>query len=102
MELADIQAALIDIHRSVQQDGGFEDAASVSSNTRPLSDLKGFDSMLIPQAIRRLARVLGQPFEKGQRTQNIYVDGRRKLSIAEISVRFKDTFTTLRKEVSAA
>lgn len=102
MKLADITGKLIEIHSSVQQDGGFDDVNSVKESTCPLSDLKGFDSMLIPQLVRRLARELGCPLEKGERTQNLYVEGRRKLSISEIAKKFRDKFTKSAKEVAKA
>ncbi|HVX14917.1 MAG TPA: hypothetical protein VHC22_27250 [Pirellulales bacterium] len=100
MNLADISKKLIEIHRSVQRDSGYEDAGTVKESTCPLKDLKGFDSMLIPPMIRRLAKELGCPLKKGDRVLNIYVDGRRKLAISEIAKKFRDRFVKTVKEVA--
>jgi hypothetical protein len=52
MKLSDIRQKLIQVHQSVQRDSGYDDAESVTASTCPLNDLKGFDSLLIPQLIR--------------------------------------------------
>jgi hypothetical protein len=56
--------------------------------------LKGFDSLLIPSIVRRLARELGYSLPKGTRVRNIYcaADGRKKLTIREIAQRFVATY----------
>lgn len=101
MKHSNICEKLVQLHRSVQRDSGFDDAESVTPSTCPLKDLKGFDSLLIPQLIRRAARELGCPLKKGERVRNLYVDGRKKLSISEIAERFRDKYTKDAKEVAA-
>jgi hypothetical protein len=100
MDISDVARELIALHRSVQRDGGYDDADTVGDSTCPLKDLKGFDSMLVPQLIRRLAKKLGCPLQKGVRVRNIYVDGRRKLSISEIATGFRDKYMKQAKEVA--
>jgi hypothetical protein len=101
MKISDICEKLVQVHRSVQRDSGYDDAESVTASTCPLKDLKGFDSLLIPQLIRRVARELACPLKKGERVRNFYVDGRKKLSISEIAERFPDELTKGAKEVAA-
>ena len=94
MELPEVVAKLLEIHRHDQQESGQDDADKVTPSCCPLSDLKGFDSLLIPPIIRRLARELGHPLPKGTRVKNIYCapDGRKKLTIREIAHRFVATY----------
>jgi hypothetical protein len=66
-----------------------------------LKDLKGFDSLLIPQLIRRVARELGCPLKKGERVRNLYIDGRKELSISEVAERYREKLTQVAKEVAA-
>ena len=102
MDKSEISTKLIQAHKGVQRDGGYDDADTVADSTCPLTDLKGFDSMLIPQLIRKVARDLGHPFKKGERVRkNVYVDGRRKLSISEIAVRLQALLAKNTKEVAA-
>ena len=94
MELPDVVAKLVEIHRHDQHESGQDDADRVTPSCCPLTDLKGFDSLLIPPIIRRLARELGYPLPKGTRVKNIYCapDGRKKLTIREIAIRFVETY----------
>lgn len=85
MEINEVIAKLIEIHREYQLGGGFGDADRVSANVCPLADLKEFESDFIPEIVRRVARELGQPLPKGVRVKNIYVDKGRKLTIREIA-----------------
>jgi hypothetical protein len=58
----------------------------VNVNTRPLEDMKGFESDFIPEVVRRLAReVFGEPLPKGTRVKNIFVEKGRKLTVKEIA-----------------
>ena len=78
-------AKLIEIHREYQEDGGFDDADRVTADTRPLADLKGFESDFIPEIVRRVARELDSPLPKGTRVRNIYVEKGRKLTIRDVA-----------------
>jgi hypothetical protein len=93
MEHADVVRMLTQLHRDAEADGGF-DPDRVTPTTCPLTGLKGFDSQLIPQFVRQLARELGSPLAKGTKIKNIYVskDGKRKLSIDEVARRFLETY----------
>jgi hypothetical protein len=94
MDHAQVVNKLIEMHRAAEIDGGFDDADQVSAATRPLTGLKGFESVLIPQFVRQLARDLGHPLPQGTRIKNIYVskDGRSKLSLDDIARRFLETY----------
>jgi hypothetical protein len=46
------------------------------------------------------ARELGCPLRKGERVHNLYVDGRKKLTISVIAERFRDKFTKGANEVA--
>jgi hypothetical protein len=94
MELSDVIAKLVEIHQHDQRESGQDDANKVTLSCCPLIDLKGFDSLLIPAIIRRLARELGHPLPKGTRVKNIYCapDGSKKLTIREIAERFVATY----------
>jgi hypothetical protein len=94
MELPEVVAKLVEIHRHDQHESGQDDANKVTPSCCPLTDLKEFDSLLIPPILRRLARELGHPLPKGTRVKNIYCspDGRKKLTIREIAQRFVATY----------
>src|SRR4051812_20932365 len=93
MSHADVVRALTQIHRAAEADGGF-DPDRVTPTTCPLTGLKGFDSQLIPQFVRQLARKFGNPLPKGTKVKNIYVskDGKRKLTIDEVGHRFLEAY----------
>jgi hypothetical protein len=93
MNASAVAAALLKVHRDIQDDCGY-DPAAVTPDCRPLDDLPGFDSLLIPGAVRTLARELGSPLPKGTKIKNIYVsdDGKRKLTIKEIADAFCRTY----------
>ena len=93
MEDADVINALVAVHREIQGDlGQYE--ADVTPNTCPLTGLTGFDSPLIPNAVRMVAQRLGVKLPRGAKMRNIYVspDGKKKLTIAEIAGRFKGLY----------
>jgi hypothetical protein len=72
----------------------------INGDTRPLEDMKGFESDFIPEVVRRLAReVFGEPLPKGTRVKNIFVDKGRKLSVKEIAAKFLSNYAP--KEVKA-
>jgi len=93
MDHADVVRKLTEIHRAAEADGGF-DPDRVTPTACPLTGLKGFDSQLIPQFVRQLARELGNPLPKGTKVKNIYVskNGQRKLTIDEVARRFLETY----------
>lgn len=65
----------------------------IGDNTRPLGDMKGFESDFIPEVVRRLARELfGQPLPKGTRVKNIFVEKGRKLTVKEIAKKFLSNY----------
>jgi hypothetical protein len=94
MDLPDVVAKLVEIHQHDQREAGQDDADKVTPFCCPLTDLKEFDSLLIPAIVRRLARELGHPLPKGTRVKNIYCspDGRTKLTIREIAGHFVATY----------
>ena len=48
MELPDVVDKLVEIHQHDQRESGQDDADKVTPSCCPLTDLKGFDSLLIP------------------------------------------------------
>jgi len=100
MDRTRVEAGLIEIHKRVQarlNDAG----AKVTSSTCPLSDLKGFESVMIPTIVFEVADHLGIDISEDTKIKNIYVskDGRQRLTIGEIAGRFCDVFA---KEVAKA
>jgi hypothetical protein len=85
MEPKSVVGKLVEIHREYQDAGGYDDTDQVTADSRPLADLKGFDSDFIPEIVRRVAREVGCPLKKGVRVKNIYVEKGRKLTIREIA-----------------
>ena len=85
MDTNEVIKKLISIHREYQDDSGFDDAKRITADTRPLADLKGFESDFIPEIVRRVARELNFPLPKGTRIRNVYVERGRKLTIREIA-----------------
>src|SRR5260370_35709850 len=93
MVLSVVTEKLVQLHREIQGVCGC-DPTAVTPECRPLDDLPGFDSVLIPGAVRARARALGSPLPKGTKIKNIYVtdDGKRKRSIKEIAQAFCRTY----------
>ncbi|MEX2158135.1 MAG: hypothetical protein WEB04_01915 [Dehalococcoidia bacterium] len=77
---------LLIIHREFQETLG-EAHNSLSDGCRPLNDLPGFDSTLIPLVIRTLARRLGITLPPKAKITNLYIsnDGRQRLTVREIA-----------------
>src|SRR6185312_17284876 len=94
---------LKDIHREIESDCG-KDPARVANDTSPLDDLGGFDSPLIPTAVRMLAKKLGTPIPKGTRIKNPYVsaDRKRKLKLSEVAERFCELYGIKEQQGHAA
>lgn len=65
----------------------------IDGDTRPLEDMKGFESDFIPEVVRRLARdVFGEPLPKGTRVKNIFVEKGQKLTVKEIAKKFLSNY----------
>ena len=71
------------------QDESEQGKKPIGDDTRPLEDMKGFESDFIPEVVRKLAReVYGEPLPKGTRVKNIFVDNGKKLTVKEIAKKF--------------
>lgn len=92
MDTNSVVGKLIEVHREYQTNGGFNDADRVSPETKPLEDLKEFESDFIPEIVRRVARELGFSLQKGTRVRNIYVERGRKLTIREIAKKLVEKY----------
>lgn len=81
------------IHREIEVDAG-KDPALVTDDVQPLDGLPGFDSTLIPNVIRGLARAMGVILPKGVRLRNPYVgpDGKQKLTLRQVARRFCELY----------
>ena len=86
---SEIVQAFVDVHSEIQSDLG-HDPGDVGPQSCPLRSLSGFDSQLIPNAVRMVALRLGTKLPKGVKVKNIYVspDGQKKFTIEEIAERF--------------
>ena len=60
MDHATVLENLKSLHREIETDDG-KDANAVGDDVFPLDGLSGFDSLLIPNVIRGLAKALGLP-----------------------------------------
>ena len=83
---------LAEILRDYQEPGQTPASEPITQDTKPLADIKGFDSHFIPEIVRRLASELGCPLKKGVRVRNIFVERGRKLSVREITRKFIDKY----------
>lgn len=92
MDEAKALAKLKDIHREIEKDAQ-KNPDLVTDDVQPLDGLEGFDSQLIPNVIRELAKALGVPIAKGTRLKNIYVDkDGKQLSLREAARRFCELY----------
>lgn len=80
-------------HFEIELDCG-NDPNCVTDDVNPLDELGGFDSLLIPNVIRSVAKDLGIPLTKGVRLRNPYVgpDGKKKLSLRNVAKRFCELY----------
>jgi hypothetical protein len=78
--------------RDYQEPGQTPTNEPITPDTRPLADVKGFDSHFIPEIVRRLATELGCPLRKGVRVRNIFVERGRKLSVRDIARKFIEKY----------
>jgi hypothetical protein len=80
------------IHREIEVDAG-KDPAVVKDDVLPLDGLGGFDSVLIPNVIRRLAREMKVTLPKGVRLRNPYIDSnKKKLTLRAVAKRFCELY----------
>ena len=93
MNQATVFENLKSLHREIETDDG-KDANAVGDDVIPLDGLSGFDSLLIPNVIRGLAKALGLPLPKGVRLRNPYVgsDGKTKLTLRGVATRFCELY----------
>jgi len=93
VENSKIAEALVAVHQEIQRDLG-QDPSQVTRSTCPLTGLAGFQSPLIPNALRALGHRVGISFPEGTRLGNLYVsrDGRSKLTIDEIAAQFNERY----------
>ncbi|MCG3121874.1 MAG: hypothetical protein GIKADHBN_00246 [Phycisphaerales bacterium] len=92
MDQAAVLEQLKTLHREIEVDDG-KDPSHVTDDVQPLDGLGGFDSTLIPNVIRGLARAMGIPLAKGRRLLNPYVDAAgNKLTLRGVAKRFCDLY----------
>lgn len=88
MDEAVVLEELKRLHREIEEDAG-KNPDLVADDVQPLGGLCGFDSLLIPNVIRGLARAMGVTLAKGERLRNPYVvPDRQKLTLRGIAKRF--------------
>lgn len=92
MEPKTVVAKLAEILRDYQEPGQTPASEPITPDTKPLAEIKGFDSHFIPEIVRRLASELGSPLQKGVRVRNIFVERGRKLSVREITRQFIEKY----------
>ena len=69
MNEATVLEQLKKLHQEIEADAG-KDPAIVKDDVFPLDELAGFDSVLIPNVIRRLAKEVVITLEKAVRLRN--------------------------------
>jgi len=83
---------LKNLHREIEIDAG-KDPAAVKDDVFPLDELGGFDSVLVPNVIRGLAKKMSVALEKGVRLRNPYVDSSKtKLRLRAVAKRFCELY----------
>lgn len=92
MNEAIVLEQLTKLHQEIESDAG-KDPVAVRDDVFPLDELAGFDSVLIPNVIRGLARAVGITLEKGARLRNPYVDSsKKKLMLRAVAKRFCELY----------
>jgi hypothetical protein len=92
MDEAMVLEELKTLHRGIEVDAG-KNPDLVADDVQPLEGLCGFDSLLIPNVIRGLARALGVTLVKGVRLRNPYIGPeRQKLTLRGIAKRFCELY----------
>ena len=81
------------LHREIEADAG-KDPDLVVDGVHPLEGLQGFDSPLIPNVIRGLARAMGITLAKGVRLRNPYVapDKKQLRTLRDVAKRFCELY----------
>jgi hypothetical protein len=80
------------LHREIEVDAG-KDPNRVSDTIIPLDELEGFDSNLVPNMIRALAKAMGIILPKGVRLRNPYVGKDKKhLTLRQVAERFCELY----------
>lgn len=99
MDPTQVAQAFVKVHVDIQVQCG-EVGTTIDVTTCPLGGVKGFDSLLVPTAIRMVAAALGLTLPKDTKFDNLYVseNGKRKLTIAETAKRFCQTFSGLKEK----
>lgn len=98
MDEATVFEQLQKLHQEIESDAG-KDPAAVKDDVFPLDELSGFDSVLIPNVIRGLAKAVGITLEKGVRLRNPYVDStKKKLRLRAVAKRFCELYKDKLKE----
>ena len=83
---------LVELHREIEVDAG-EDPAAVKPDVLPLDGLKGFDSILIPNVVRGLAKGAGITLKKGERLRNPYINtSKTRLTLRNVAKRFCELY----------
>src|SRR5690242_11462326 len=92
MDEATVLEQLTKLHQVIESDAG-KDTAVVRDDVFPLDELAGFDSVLIPNVIRGLAKAVGVTLEKGARLRNPYLDSnKKKLRLRAVAKRFCELY----------
>lgn len=92
MDEAVVLEQLKKVHREIEIDAG-KDPATVKDDVLPLDGLGGFDSLLIPNVIRGLAKEIKVTLEKGVRLRNPYIDSsKKKLTLRDVAKRFCELY----------
>ena len=93
MDHATVLEHLKRLHREIEDDDG-NDPNAVGDDVFPLDSLSGFDSPLIPNVIRGLAKAVGLSLRKGVRLRNPYVDpdGKTQLTLRDVAKRFCELY----------
>ena len=92
MNEAIVLQQLTKLHQEIESDAG-KDPAAVNDDVFPIDELAGFDSVLIPNVIRGLAKAVGITLEKGARLRNPYIDSsKKKLRLRAVAKRFCELY----------
>lgn len=92
MSPKDVKVNLVEVFQEIQSESGYE-ATPITGKTCPMTELKGFDSLLCIEAIVMLADKLGVEIPNDK---NIFLskDGKRWLTIDESVARVCEIVNT--------
>lgn len=90
MEQKQVVSILIEVLQECQTAFGHDDGDSITEDTVPHGELKGFQSDVTPTIVRRVARRLNNPLADEADPVNIFAseDKRKKLSVKDAAKRF--------------